>query len=340
MLNLSHCELVDLPPDLFLHNSNLTVLDLSHNSLSHLDIELAQTQLKHLNLSHNFIHSLADTFRGEIELLPQLNLDLTGNPLICGCNDTDFLKWIKNSNISFVNPDAYLCQFRSGMSNIFHVDIASLGRDCSQWFLPVLASLSTLVVIAIPLIGYRVYRKRWSIRHFLFLQRERYDAWRNGENGSNASTISGYQYDAFVLYCSEDEDRKWVHFIMVREMEEIYGFKLCIHHRDFIGGMDIADNIEDAIRNSRKVIAILSPNFLRSNYGTTEISMTCSVDRNKLIMVMLRELPLTSGEYIPAMLRNLLETQTYIEWNDDDDNAKKLFWKRLYKAMHRKPHRD
>ena len=75
-----------------------------------------------------------------------------------------------------------------------------------------------------------------------------------------------YKYDAFVLYSSVDDDRLWVHFKLVQELEKLYGFRLCIHHRDFLAGCDILDNIEQAIRSSRKVLVIMSENFLRSDW--------------------------------------------------------------------------
>ena len=56
-----------------------------------------------------------------------------------------------------------------------------------------------------------------------------------------------------------DDDRLWVHYKLLTELENVYGFRLCIHHRNFRAGVDIIDNIAQAIRTSRKVLVVMSP---------------------------------------------------------------------------------
>ena len=145
--------------------------------------------------------------------------------------------------------------------------------------------------------------------------------------------INNFEYDAFISYSNEDVDRIWVHFTLVQELENIYGFKLCIHHRDFLGGEDIVDNIKEAIVKSRKVIAIMSPDFLKSRWCCREIQMTDTIDTNKLIFVHYKDIPTSMA--IPAHVSMLLSERTYIQWNEDI-NAKKLFWKRIVKAMYQR----
>ena len=71
-----------------------------------------------------------------------------------------------------------------------------------------------------------------------------------------------FEHDAYIVYSSEDEERVWVHLTFVQELEKTYGLNLCIEHRNFLGGIDILDNIEGAIKKCRKVIAIVSRSFL------------------------------------------------------------------------------
>jgi hypothetical protein len=56
-----------------------------------------------------------------------------------------------------------------------------------------------------------------------------------------------YIYDAFVCYCALD--RFWVHNVLMKELEGKYGFKLCIHYRDF-GFGSIADMIVTKLTQS------------------------------------------------------------------------------------------
>mgnify|MGYP001552012437 CR=1 FL=1 len=188
------------------------------------------------------------------------------------------------------------------------------------------------MLFAIPVI---IYKRRWTIRRFLFIARERLERL-NPEEGNVGDY---FEYDAFVVYSNEDEDRTWVHFQLLRRLENEYKFKLCIHHRDFIGGEDVADNITKAIKSSRKVLAIMSPDFLKSRWCCLEVQMTDAVDPNKLIFIDFQ--PITRDLNIPAHVSVLMETRTYISWHDTAD-AQKVFWKRVVKALYnkRKPTRQ
>ena len=129
---------------------------------------------------------------------------------------------------------------------------------------------------------------------------------------SDDNTINTFIFDAFVLYSSVDDDCLWVHYKLQKELEKVYGFRLCIHHRNFPAGVDIIDNIKQAIHVSHKVLVVMSPNFARSNWCVEEVRMTRSVDRNKLIVIMYKDV-LSPDVPKPTVISNLLETRTYIE---------------------------
>ena len=173
------------------------------------------------------------------------------------------------------------------------------------------------------------YHKRWKIRYVIFAMKARLTAALQRQH----EPIEHYEYDAFISYSNADEDRTWVHFTLVPELEQKYGFKLCIHHRDFIGGWDIADNIKDAIVKSRKVIAIMSPDFIKSKWCSREIQMTDTVDSHKLIFVMYKDISLVMDSISPH-ISMLLDERTYIEYGHEP-NAMKLFWKKIVKAIYR-----
>ena len=137
-------------------------------------------------------------------------------------------------------------------------------------------------------------------------------------------------YDAFVLYSSDDRDRRWVHYTFVPVMERIYGYKLCIEQRDFLGGFDMVDNIEHAIRSSNKVIVIMSPSFVQSHWCKTGVEITESIDSKKLVVVSFRPVPMAKM-HIPYIMRMLLQDRRRIRWNAK--TKPKLFWRRVDKAI-------
>jgi hypothetical protein len=52
------------------------------------------------------------------------------------------------------------------------------------------------------------------------------------------------------------------------------GFNICLDQKTFIPGTPIGENIIQAIDSSRKVIFIITKNFLESDWGSYELEMT------------------------------------------------------------------
>ena len=77
---------------------------------------------------------------------------------------------------------------------------------------------------------------------------------------------SPYAYDIFISYCSED--RFWVHDMLMKKLEGTYGFKLCLHLRDFLLGEQIDNEI---VRNMElsKSMYLLSVTILSPKCGQT-----------------------------------------------------------------------
>ena len=61
--------------------------------------------------------------------------------------------------------------------------------------------------------------------------------------------------------------------------------------------------------------------------------MTRSLDRNKMIVIMYKDV-LSPDVLKPTVISHLLETRTYIEWNETPATAQRLFWKKLRRALH------
>ena len=330
ILNLSYSHLQSIEPDAFINNKHLAVLDLSHN---HLDasslaaLDLSDNNIKHLNLSFNALKTLPSTVRYHFDQFHDLVLDLSGNNFLCNCQHLGFLQWIQsNAAITFVYAGDHVCYDSPG-NTIHNIEVDSLYCNW-YWEQPAVAVGCSLLLFLFFLTIFVLYRKRWFIRNLVFRLQERLSHSDSDTHGTS------YKYDAFVLYSSIDADRLWVHYKLRSELENVFGFRLCIHHRDFPPGLDIIDNIEDAIRSSRKVLVIISENFVNSDWCVEEVNMTMSVDRSKFIVIMYSDVML-SPVRIPTVIRWLLETRTYIEWAEDAQ-AQELFWKKLRRALYTK----
>jgi Leucine-rich repeat (LRR) protein len=139
-LDLSHCQLVDIPYLEFSFLVSLQYLNLSDNNIVTADWLLENiTQLVVLNLSNNAIEILSTDFvttqlnnyRGLGTKL--LDVDLSKNPLSCLCNATSFINWIQTqTNIDFTNLVTYQCLYPDGTwPNLLSVNTTALISECA-----------------------------------------------------------------------------------------------------------------------------------------------------------------------------------------------------------------
>ncbi|MGA9774203.1 MAG: TIR domain-containing protein [Blastocatellia bacterium] len=81
------------------------------------------------------------------------------------------------------------------------------------------------------------------------------------------SSQDEFQYDAFISYSSKDIN--WVHEKLLPSLEQ-NKLRICIDRRDFKIGTPSLVNMEEAVRKSRKVLLILTPNWVESEWTIFE----------------------------------------------------------------------
>ncbi|EDO37422.1 predicted protein, partial [Nematostella vectensis] len=106
----------------------------------------------------------------------------------------------------------------------------------------------------------------------------------------------------FICYSSKD-----IKFAKeLQERLENAGFKCCIDLRDFMPGEAIVVNIANAIYHSRKTLAILSPDFIESEYCKHELhqALNRSIRAHQVVAILYRECN------VPLELRH----KTYLDY--------------------------
>ena len=82
---------------------------------------------------------------------------------------------------------------------------------------------------------------------------------------------------------------------LCKYLEERNGQTLSLHHRDFLAGHYIADNIFEAFSQSRKIIFVISRHFLGSSWCEYELDMArmqmFQENRDLLILILLEDIP-------------------------------------------------
>lgn len=335
----------------------LTTLHLEDNKILRLlGQELSTLEnLRELYLQNNRISYIGNRTFGDLRKLEVLRLDnnkliyfeiwqLTLNPYLveitladnmwsCECNylhrfrnylQTNTEKIIDSSRIACIynnltsilkDKNGSKCTLKDGVSTIVRTqDIDNL--------LPLLlvatCAFVTFFVLILSMFCYRNELKIWAHTHCLPILCYK-----------STDFIEDYDkdrlYDAYIAYSLQDEH--FVNQILANTLENDVGYRMCLHYRDFNSSTYIADTIIEAVESSKRVILVLSRNFLYNEWSRFEVKSAIHEvlkRRRKLIFILYGNLPRRD---LDTDMRMYLRSNTCIEWDD------KKFWQKLRLAM-------
>uniref|UniRef100_S4RJV8 Toll-like receptor 21 n=1 Tax=Petromyzon marinus TaxID=7757 RepID=S4RJV8_PETMA len=311
--------------------TNLSILDLRNVGLSAVaDAQfLTLGHLKTLYLVDNAIGSITEE---AITPLGDLNyLDMSGNPVVCTCDNSWFQNWSLHSQVQVVGLYSLSCssgESDSSAARFADFDMA-VCREKEEKILFFTVTPSLALFVALTLVHVKA---RWHIRYgfHVFL------AWFREQRRRAADGLA-HDYDAFISYNSRDE--AWVMSELVPCLERDGGplppYRLCLHHRDFVPGRYIVDNIVDAIYKSRRTVCVVSRGFLRSEWCSMEMQMASyrlfSEHRDVLVTLIVEDI---ADRELSAhhRMHRLLCTKTHVVW-PRDEAARPLFWAKLRTAL-------
>ena len=90
-------------------------------------------------------------------------------------------------------------------------------------------------------------------------------------NSSLFSFFADFEYDAFILYSSKD--REFAENTLLPLLEDRFQLICCVHYRDFTPGAPYVQNIVNSVLKSRKIVVVMSQNFLESNFCDYELQV-------------------------------------------------------------------
>ena len=339
-LSLARNGIACLPNGIFKDTINLREIDLSFNELE--NVQFIGPNLKAislLNIRGNHIHTLSSQ---EMKVLDSvvsdcLTIDLSENDIMCSCDTLNFLTWMQShamgSRIIFRNLKSYKCTFQNSTKfnlSELHNIIGMLEKQCSTYTGLIVVSAMVLSVAIIILICGVLYRHRWKLRYIYYMVKRGY---KGNAHTRLMNQRELFQFDAFISYADEDKNIFLKNLISVTE--EKSDLKLCLHERDFTPGCDIAENIANAIRDSRKTVCMISNNYLSSRWCMYEFNMALMErihardDDSMLIIVLLGDLNITRA---PMSMMEFIQSSTYIEF-PKDPTYQSLFWSKLSDSL-------
>ncbi|XP_029855065.1 interleukin-18 receptor 1 [Aquila chrysaetos chrysaetos] len=153
----------------------------------------------------------------------------------------------------------------------------------------------------------------------------------------------GKEYDAFVSYLKDcisptEEEREFALKILPMILEENFGYKLCIFERDVSPGGAVVDDIHSFIDKSRRLIIILSQNYVSDQaIYELESGLHKALVERKTKIILIEYMPISDYNVLPESL-SLLPSKRVVKWKKEKSlPVNSRFWKNLRYLMPAKP---
>lgn len=345
-LDLHNNDLNKFEPSLLQPLNALTGLDLSWNHLTPWNhpnrLFENNPLLKIVILSNNRFTYLTQNMMDDFTLLTRL--DISGNPFVCDgsfftITKTFFLSRNLTANNSklfspldrCLSPDEWRDKPIAEFLNNEFFDLKSNTK-----VIYIFIGVFILFAITISLL---CWFYRWYIRYWLFLTRRAYVRYYGRLKRKGKHQSDNYKYDAFVSYSHEDRNFI-IRLVAMLENYEPY-LKLCVYERDFEIGTVISETVMSKVEASRRTLLVVSDAFARSQWCMWELQLAefhnlffksdveneCCED--SLIMIKLGPI---ANSHLTPILKYLLKTRIYLEWNPEF-KKQKVFWEKLRNSL-------
>ena len=325
-LDLGNNELTNLHDNLFQdQSSSLRYLILQDNLLRNIPKAILKVKrLKVLDIQNNKLLTLSKRDTQILDAIKGATIRISQNPFDCSCQNLHMIKWLIQNEKRIEDYDRIHCTGGVDWKNLT-VHERHFELNCiSTFWLELSASLSIVIILAIivSVIGYR-YR-RYIEYLFLLLVYSHLKAEHSKHK---------YEFDGFISHSHFDDD--WVLGTLYKRLTDEMGMKISLYHKDFMPGELIDSEIVRCIDKSRKVIFVVSQNFIASEWANYELEIAIShvfeCGRTGLLVIIKDEVHV---EEMPDILKRIWWKVVCMKWHDNQTPADRdLFWHNLKLAM-------
>jgi len=248
----------------------IETIDLSKNEIETLpnkDIKNIFPNIKTIDLSDNKIKRIPYAW---FRVLP--NTKLNGNPFVCDCTNLDFYHWILTNNLT--KEFEYLrCSSPPDLAGNLILSLTSQ-EICFVFNWKVLLSITITVVFVTAVVGYTTNK----MLHRRRLRKEResiinaFKSILSDESKLKEQIITtNYKFDAFVSFHKNDFDFM---DMLLKELEEKRGRRICFYERDAEAGVAMTANLVRMVTSSSRVICLLSREYGLSAWCKYQVQMS------------------------------------------------------------------
>ena len=122
-------------------------------------------------------------------------------------------------------------------------------------------------------------------------------------------------------------------------LEDQHHFSLCIHQRNFIPGHFIAENITQAVKNSRRTILLITSAFIGSDWCKFEYQVALQEmlkEKHRILPIVVGD-GITSSSEMDGTLKSLLDSVTWLQYSINQSRKEaETFWELLILSMPKK----
>ncbi|XP_063448052.1 toll-like receptor 2 [Mytilus trossulus] len=333
--DLKHIDLMknnikSLPEGLFNHpfRQKLSIIFDRNNFQSLPNFPSKPNTFQLISLKYNRISCLSDDDIAKLNIIKPSSIFLRGNPIECSCNTLKFLKWVQHSGL-ISDVDEIECVSQNGTLVIlsqFFQNLKTYEVSCQSKLWITLASCISAFIILALIFGIIYYRYRFAFEYFFLRIKMKLRHYK--------PLSEEFIHDAFISY--SHKDISWVKTLYDNLHSK--GLSLCLYHKDFKVGKPIADCIVEAINSSRKIVFVITEDFLESSWGTYEIEMTrihaFREGSESMVVVILKDE--IKKDKLPKALKEIWYKVVCFVWPSDSEapyNSEEMFYVKLSKTL-------
>ncbi|CAG9767244.1 unnamed protein product [Ceutorhynchus assimilis] len=285
--------------DLLETYSDVTRLNLTDNRIS--ELKWLPENLTILDLTNNSLTTLAPEIIARLEKNNNLKrVSMKNNPWKCDCQALDFREYLMNHEKIFEKSEI-ICH--DTLRQLIYTEL------CDHT-VGIVMGVTTTIAFIFVVLSALYFKYTDTIKVYLYSKN--LCLWWVAEEEIDKDKT----YDVFISYSHRDEEL--VRNELLPELENGEPpFKVCYHHRDWLPGEFITTQIANSVLDSRRTIVILSNSFMDSVWGKMEFraahTQAITDGRVRVIVVIYGELDESN---LGDEMNMYLKTNTYIKWGD------------------------
>ncbi|XP_041454951.1 toll-like receptor 3 [Lytechinus variegatus] len=353
ILDLGHCQLHSLTSEIFKNLSSLRELRLTNNELVDISENAFQNlhNLHNLLLQFNKINSIGkNLFKGTANLqrlllnsnqistvapntiIPShLNVfNIAGNQLICNCQLTWFMQWLRSTNVWLGPHNETLCSIHS-FGELKNKPVWTFHPEKYCGINTLLLTGVSFAIIAVSLLCLLVYYKRWWFDHKIFLLKLAIIGY---DEITEDADPDDYEYQLNIMF--HDDDTEWVNENLRPALEERMPHlqKVAFGDEALHPGMYYLNALNHNLDNSFKTALLISNKSVGDAWFMTKLRMAVEhvndTKLDKIILIFLEDIKQANLPYLVRLL--LSRNKPYLLVTEDED-GQELFWAQFEKEM-------